>query len=303
MRFRDFCQNFPLEQADWPLVRPSKVIPLQWRETLMARMGSILAASDRSRAKSSSRLGVSLRPYQAGDRLATLSIPQLMRTGDLLARVDESPGQFAVRIFVVTGDSLQFRSADAQCTKGQVCLGTAGLIEAIHLRQNQSVRVIFCERRHLQAQLVYSLHPRLAGAAVSVISDFLDGSLEHDIAVLRQSAVRAAALYCIRDPWEQPDPANPLGQVALELAAPQPLPHSQSAMAPESGLAEKGKTFSGPLYLTNLLAERGAYERLARDSQYRLRFISESSAIFDVVKFITESYALARYAQQPATAT
>ena len=288
MRFRDFCQNFPVAQEDWPLVRPSKVIPMHWREVLYARMGSILAASDRSRAKSSSRLGVSLRPYQAGDRLATLSLPHMMRADELLSRVDEAPGQFAARIFVITTESLQFRSDYSSCTKGQVALGIAGLIEAVHLRQNQSVRVIYCTREQLETQIVFHLHPQFAGAAVSVVSDFLDKSLEHDLIALKQSNIQTAALYCVRDALEEAVTANPLGDLALELDAP-----AQTAPPPAR------RTFSGKKYVNNLLIERELYERAARDAHCRLRFVTETEELFNVVKTVTDSYALARFALQP----
>jgi hypothetical protein len=294
MQLRDFCKNFPVAQAEWPLIKPSKVVPLFWREVLQARMGSILAASDRSRARSSSRLGLALRPYHEGDRLSALSIPHMMRTENLMTRVDESPGQFAVRIFIVTTESLDYHSPGSVCTKGQIALGVAGLIEAIHLRQNQSVRVIYCSRDNLKSQLAFHLRARLSGAAVSILSDFLDGTLESDLQTLVQEHAHTATFYCVRDPLEEPTVANPLAHSSLELVTPLIVGETHS-----QALGALPSSFSGRRYVDNLLAERNNYETLVREARCKIRFVTESSSMSDLIRVVTESYALARYAQQP----
>ncbi len=295
MQFKDFCQNFPTDPQEWPLIQPAKAIPLHWRQTLFARVGGILAASDRSRAKTSSRLGISIRPYQPGDRIATLSLPHLMRTDEMLARVDEAPGQFAARIFVIGTESLQFKSDYANCTKGQVALGMAGLIEAIHLRQNQSVRVIHCTRENLSSQLAFCLHPRLRTASVSVISDFLDNSLEQDLAAMRQANLCAPAIYCVRDPIEEPSDSNPLAELALQLVGAASGGSSDRGTAGGTSNSSASSFFSGQKYLDNLKAENQRYEHAARNAQSKFWSLTESSGVIEMLKAVCESYNLTRF--------
>jgi hypothetical protein len=290
LQFKDFCQNYPENQIDWPLVRPSKVIPLFWRELLFARIGNILAANDRSRAKSSSRLGLSMRPYQPGDRMATISLSHLMRTGETMTRIDESPGQFSARIFVICSPSLDFRSEGSTCTKGQLAMGVAGLIEAIHLRQNQTVRVIYCSREHLEAQVGFHLGPRMAGSSVSVISDFLDNALESDLQILKQGAVIGASFYCVRDEVETAASTNPLATRALNLVS-----ASESVVPNPAATTATPSTFSGAQYLENLIKESDHYFKITRQAQCTLRNADESTELITIIRSVTEAYALARH--------
>jgi hypothetical protein len=290
LQFKDFCQNYPENQIDWPLVRPSKVIPLFWRELLFARIGNILAANDRSRAKSSSRLGLSMRPYQPGDRMATISLSHLMRTGETMTRIDESPGQFSARIFVICSPSLDFRSEGSTCTKGQLAMGVAGLIEAIHLRQNQTVRVIYCSREHLEAQVGFHLGPRMAGSSVSVISDFLDNALESDLQILKQGAVIGASFYCVRDEVETAASTNPLATRALNLVS-----ASESVVPNPAATTATPSTFSGAQYLENLIKESDHYFKITRQAQCTLRNADESTELSTIIRSVTEAYALARH--------
>jgi hypothetical protein len=290
LQFKDFCQNYSENQSEWPLVRPSKVIPLFWRELLFARIGNILAANDRSRAKSSSRLGLSMRPYQPGDRMATISLSHLMRTGETMTRIDESPGQFSARIFVICTPSLDFRSDGSTCTKGQLAMGVAGLIEAIHLRQNQTVRVIYCSREHLEAQVGFHLGPRMAGSSVSVISDFLDNALESDLQILKQGAVIGASFYCVRDEVEAAASTNPLATRALNLVS-----ASAAAGLDPAATAAVPSTFSGAQYLENLMKESDHYFKITRQAQCTLRNADESTELSTVIRSVTEAYALARH--------
>jgi hypothetical protein len=291
LQFKDFCQNYSENQSDWPLVRPSKVIPLFWRELLFARIGNILAANDRSRAKSSSRLGLSMRPYQPGDRMATISLSHLMRTGETMTRIDESPGQFSARIFVICTPSLDFRSQGSTCTKGQLAMGVAGLIEAVHLRQNQTVRVIYCSREHLEAQVGYHLGPRMAGSSVSVISDFLDNALESDLQTLKQGAVIGASFYCVRDEVETPASTNPLATRALKLVS----ASTTEAIPGAPATTDSPSAFSGPQYLENLMKESDHYFKITRQAQCTLRNADESTELSTIIRSVTEAYALARH--------
>ena len=290
LQFKDFCQNYSENQSDWPLVRPSKVIPLFWRELLFARIGNILAANDRSRAKSSSRLGLSMRPYQPGDRMATISLSHLMRTGEAMTRIDESPGQFSARIFVICTPSLDFRSQGSTCTKGQLAMGVAGLIEAIHLRQNQAVRIIYCSREHLEAQVGFHLGPRMSGSSVSVISDFLDNALESDLQILKQGSVIGASFYCVRDEVETAASTNPLATRALNLVS-----ASAAAGLDSAATAAGPSTFSGPQYLENLMKESDHYIKITRQAQCTLRNADESTELSAIIRSVTEAYALARH--------
>lgn len=234
-----------------------------------------------------------MRPYQPGDRMATISLSHLMRTGDAMTRIDESPGQFSARIFVLCTPSLDFRSERSICTKGQLAMGVAGLIEAIHLRQNQTVRVIYCAREHLEAQVGFHLGRRMAGTSVSVISDFLDNALESDLQVLKQGAVVGASFYCVRDEVETPTATNPLATRALNLvSAGRPSGSASTTVAVNT---EPAATFSGPQYLENLKRESNHYFKITRQAQCTLRNADESTELSAIIRSVTEAYALARH--------
>ena len=231
-----------------------------------------------------------MRPYQPGDRMATISLSHLMRTGETMTRIDESPGQFSARIFVICTPSLDFRSDGSTCTKGQLAMGVAGLIEAIHLRQNQTVRVIYCSREHLEAQVGFHLGPRMAGSSVSVISDFLDNTLESDLQILKQGMVIGASFYCVRDEVETPASTNPLATRALKLVSP-----STKAMPGTPAATDSQSAFSGPQYLENLTKESDHYFKITRQAQCTLRNADESTELSTIIRSVTESYALARH--------
>lgn len=239
-------------------------------------MGYVLSANDRSRNRTSSRLGVSLRPFYAGDRIGALSLSHLMRTDELLTRVDESRGQVQVRIFILTHPSLDFRSDFSTCTKGQVILGLAGIIEALHTRQNQSVRIYFCSRETLKNHLQSR---RRTQAEIYVLSDFLDETLTSDLAVMKDHGINKAAYFCVRDSVESPLAGNPLVTRISEIEA--------------FVGGEQTRRFSGKTYGENLNKEFQIYQKVCRDSGSSFHLFTENDELYSVVQAITNAYALA----------
>jgi hypothetical protein len=294
MQLGSFCAHYPAEQDIWPRIRPSKALPPRLKEVLFPRLGIVLAAQDRSRNRTATRIGIALRPFQRGDRLSALSLPHLMRTGELMSRIDDAQGQVTARIVIVTEPSLDFRSEEAPCSKGQTLLGIAGVVEAIHTRQNHAVNLLFSSRADLAAQLGALAHKRQPGEALYLLSDFLYGTLEADARALSQVGYNKGTFFCVRDPLELPGPENPLFNQMMRLT---PYSSPQSGpLATGSGGEDRGARFSGQDYLANLDAELRHYHRVVENGTDKgvtatglFAAFTWNSAIHEVVRMVSRS--------------
>lgn len=303
MLLGSFCGHYPADQDIWPRIKPSRALPHHLREVLLPRLGSVLASHDRSRNRSATRLGIALRPFQVGDRLSALSFQHLVRAGELMSRIDDAQGQATARIIVLTDPSLDFRSDDAACTKGQTLLGVAGVIEAIHSRQNHAVKFLFSSRQDLRAQLGAISQRRRSREVLYLLSDFLYGKLESDAQLLEQSGLGPCSFFCVRDPLELPESGNRLLRDALRL-----IPYDEpgsGAQGVSEGVPEGGRFhFSGADYLARLDDELRRYHRVVENglgltvSPLGLfALFSCSSSVHDVVRMVSESDLISNHEQ------
>lgn len=299
MLLGSFCGHYPADQTIWPRIKPSRVLPHQLREVLLPRLGNVLASHDRSRNRSAARLGIALRPFQDGDRLSALSWQHLMRTGELMSRIDDAQGQVTARVVVVTEPSLDFRSDDAQCTKGQTLLGVAGVIEAIHNRQNHAVNLLFSSRADLPAHLGSLSQRRRSREVLYLLSDFLYGKLESDARLLEQSGFSACTFFCVRDPLELPETGNRLFHAALRL-----MPFGDRGAGVEGAGQAGQQHFSGTDYLGRLNDELRRYHRvvenglgLSGNPLGLFAVFSCSSSVHDVVRMVSESDLIGNHRQ------
>ncbi len=286
MQLADFCGLYPRDRNLWHQLQPARALPHTLREVLYPKLGNVLASNDRSRNKAATRMGVSMRPFQRGDRLSALSLSHFMRTDELMSRIDDAQGQLTARLFIVSEESLDFASGEARCTKGQTLLGVAAVLQAVHERQGHGVRLIISERATLKARIQQALRVRRGQDANYVLSDFLNGALISDLEVFHQRGCHGVSFFCVRDPLEWPSPQNPLAHEAHQLT-----PFGATDVAPTANVdAAPAQNFSGSTYIDNLQEEIRTYRTKVGQNLGSFHGITENNSIHELVRMVGDSY-------------
>ena len=300
MKLADFCGNYPSEQENWHNLKLAKALPVHLREILHTKIGSLFAANDLSRAKNSSRLGLALRPFQPGDRIKAISLGHFMRTDEIMTRIDNAQGQLTARIFCITTRSLDYQSEAAACTKGQIMLGVAAVLETLHQRQNHRIRICFCPRDEFAIHLAHAAKSRQGAEAIYVLSDFLNGSLQTDFDNLLQAGYTALRFslqfFCIRDAFERANVSNPLQALWYELtdfakvqsARKVKLLEKNHSQVDGENSMETGH-FSGSRYVENLVSEMEGYRSLLRNHQCAIQNIEESTSLDTLIQTLRDT--------------
>ena len=254
MRLFDLCTSFDASQNSWAHPNPARALPFDLRAKVRLRFGGIFAASDITRRRSPSRLGVSLRSYERGDPTRTLATHHYLRTGELLTRTDSAPGRQSACIVFHGYETLLFQSADSLGNKGQVALTVAAIIQEMHASVGHVCKIHFSGEKNLPETLVSLQKTIRKSQSVYILTDLLfdpssrDSASERLAEALFKCQVRHPSLFVIRDP--------------LEWVENNPLVESPTELLTFKGAGAAGShTYSGNAYLENLVMQMKVFEQ------------------------------------------
>jgi hypothetical protein len=269
----DLAKRFPEDPAAWDITQPVRAIGKDLRIHIRRRFGTLQTAHDLARPRSPDRLGISVRPYEAGDPIRAVSASHLFKTDNLQTRTDFAPGRRSALVLLHLYENMRFLSNDSPAAKGRVALAVAGLIQAVHESLGQSCRVLPIQSWELDTALVNSTAQYRRANELYIISDLLFDNSSREAAVRRlrtsclESKFANGYLVVVRDALEHPD-ENRLGEKSANL---KPYAETWSADHPE--------LFSGLQYGENLRHQRAETAALADEMGLRFSLVSGSSAI------------------------
>ncbi|WGL59600.1 hypothetical protein QEJ31_13800 [Pigmentibacter sp. JX0631] len=142
MNFEQIASVFPKEEKYWPCLNPAKALPLAIRSYIKEKFGGIFSANDLFKKNSPSRLGVTTRPFEIGDPIATISKPHFIKTNELLTKIDFSPGRQKVIVIFHNYINMTYSSEKSKINKGQLANGILAIIEESHKGLSHFIKVL-----------------------------------------------------------------------------------------------------------------------------------------------------------------
>jgi uncharacterized protein (DUF58 family) len=254
MKLAELCTAFP-EKADAQTVRrPGTAIPATLRLKLRAQRGHLQAALDHHPQRSPDRLGLGLRPYEAGDPLRTIALRPLVLQEQLLTRTDSSKGRFHVTVVVHSYAHMNFKSDSNLPSKNQLAWAVAGLLQNLHEQSAQRVDILVIGDRSLPEGLLRHAAALRRSHFCYVVTDLLfdasarGAAVDSVISALNFIHLRKGMFIVVRDPLESPDSRQL--QSTLDKTLSLLPPDGQSFEKTESTANHEHQ--SGPLYAENL---------------------------------------------------
>jgi hypothetical protein len=278
MRLSDFCTVFPDNPEDWPPAKLSSALPFPLRAKVKARFGSILAASDMARLKAASRLGVALRPFEPGDGLSTLSRSHLLRTGEVLTRVDFAPGRQKAGVIFHGYEDMRFRSSIQQPNKGQIALGVSAFLEAAHGSLSHEFQML-CFKSQELGKNIKELKKTIRGWNFCyIITDLffdkvgLEASGTQLMNALTEIGVSKPLVFLARDPEEWPQASVPLSQ--------------QRLLKPFAVGEEDPFFYSGKEYVENLRLQFKLFNESLKTIGGEAHIVTQSTTAHEIVELL-----------------
>ena len=287
MKLIDLCTAFPADPAAWPVQCPSKAIDFHLRGRVRTQFGGLIAASDLSRHKASSRLGVSTRPFEPGDALAALSRAHLVRTGEIHTRIDSSPGRQTAGFIFHGYSNMAYTSSPTSPVKGQLGWAAAALVQAVHESLSHNCQFVYLPQTDLVTPMSGLTRQAKRWKHCYVITDLLHNpsSAEASIADLIEGLLAAGfwqpSILAVRDVLEWVE-NNPLSTQKEQLLSPR-VSQQGAVSLPVSMEMERSTRavyFSGSEYLTNLVAQKEFAEKQIADTlQGTVHWLSPNTLI------------------------
>lgn len=187
---------------------PARALNTSLRVRVRRSFGGILAAADMARVKSPQRLGISLRPYEVGDPMRTMSRAHLLKTGELMTRTDFSPGRQNCGVIFHGYENQEFKGLESLANKGQVGLSVAALIQTFHEYLSHSFDFVCLEDKDLGKALKLLSRRSSSWDYTYVISDFLFDSSSPTASAdafyegMVSMGFKRGAAFVVRDPLE-----------------------------------------------------------------------------------------------------
>jgi disulfide oxidoreductase YuzD len=261
MKLAELCTAFPETAGSQEIRHPASAVPHLLRLKLRAQRGYLQAALDTHPQRSPSRLGLGLRPYEAGDSLRALSYRHILMQEQLLTRTDVSAGRFHVSIIVHSYENMNFKSSADRPSKNQLAWAAAALIQNLHEQQAQKVDVFTIADRnlseHIQKHASRIRHSHFCYLVTDLFHnpESRDASVKDVLESLGVLHIRRGLVVVVRDPLESPE--------NRQLADGQIMTfESLSGTATRSGsTGNKNDLHSGPEYLTNLQSQLNSLQR------------------------------------------
>ncbi|NBW83589.1 DUF58 domain-containing protein, partial [bacterium] len=248
----ELCTAFP-QTSDSQIVRnPGAAIPATIRCKLRSMRGHLQAALDYHPQRSPNRLGLGLRPYEAGDPLRSVSLRHWLLQDQFLTRTDVSSGRFHVSIIVHSYANMNFRSAEELPTKNQLAWVVAGLLQNLHEQNAQKVDVMIVHDADLGQQMSRLAARIRRSHFCYVVSDALFNSSAIEAsgrdlaAAINLLRIRRGMAIVVRDPLESP---TSLQDNEIQTLAFLP-PETKKIL--DSASTQNSQWHSGPGYVANL---------------------------------------------------
>jgi disulfide oxidoreductase YuzD len=255
MKLAELCTAFPETAGVQDFRHPASAVPHLLRLKLRTQRGYLQAALDSHPQKSPSRLGLGLRPYEAGDSLRAVSFRHLQLQEQLLTRTDVSAGRFHVSIIIHTYDNMNFKSDPEGPSKNQLAWLAAALLQNLHEQQAQKVDILpIADKRLTESIQKHAARIRRSHFCYLITdlfhnSESAGASVRDVLSLLELLHIRRGLVVLVRDPLESPEnPELATGRI-LTFESPE-----KSAPAPE-GSPKTSDLHSGKEYLDNLKSQ------------------------------------------------
>ncbi|NBO38450.1 hypothetical protein EBU99_07685 [bacterium] len=307
MKLAEVCTVYPSTWDASAVRNPGAAIPLAIRLKLRAQRGYLQAALDTHPQRSANRMGLGLRPYEAGDSLRAVSARHLLLQEELQTRTDVSPGRFHVTVIVHCYANMQFKSEATDVNKMQAAWAVAGLLQNLHEQQAQRVDVIALSGPQLGEELVKHAALLRRSHFCYVVTDLLfnpnsiDAASEELSAALSHLHVRNGIVAVVRDPWESPDFEKTAETTTIAFASPSEgeITKNASLMGEKSAGEERNlqnnrDRHSGQEYIQNLRSQLNGLQTLLNLRGWGSLWLTAEHAIDDISQKVAVNLAAQR---------
>lgn len=212
MLLADLAILFPKQIEEWPVLSPSKAIPLYLKTFVRNTWGKKFSANDFNKKYTPNRFGASTRNFQIGDQLKTLSRSHLLRQNSLVTKTDISPGRKNILILFHCYNNMTYTSSPQNGNKGQLSNAICAVLEEIHtsLAQNFIIKPLYgpyfleeCLRLQRYLQKYANSNDK-----IYILSDFLfnpeniEASAEEVLKTIHYFNLKQCTFFIIRDSLE-----------------------------------------------------------------------------------------------------
>ena len=283
MEIAEIAQHMPLHEENWHNQMQLNTIPVQLKSWVRKKIGGLVATNDYSKLRSPSRLGVSLREFELGDPLKSISFPHLVKQNAFKTRIDQADGRRTINIFLHSYEKMKFQSRHSKATKMQTALATATLINVIHTGLGHQVKGHILPESSLVEVLTKAQNLGQNSNHTYVISDFLSNE-EHIHAealdILHTCSghfFKKTLFICIRDIIESTKD-NPLRSDYKKL---------NSHLTEDTSVsASQGRFYSGEAYYDSLIDQLKNTRKELKSVHSDIIEIIEQDSIFSLIEDI-----------------
>jgi hypothetical protein len=181
MQLEQLASQFSNKILDWPIIAPSKIIPLFIKTFIKNSWGKKFSVNDYHKKFYPSKFELSTRKFQMGDPLNTMSRQALLRQNTLQTKLDWQTGRKNILILFHVYENMTYQSEHSSVNKGQIANAVSGLLELIHIQRGQKVTIKKLNGTHFANELKMHAHEINQYNEIYILSDFLFNIEDKDI--------------------------------------------------------------------------------------------------------------------------
>lgn len=277
MIFETIARVFPKEEKYWPCMAPAKALPIFLRAFMREKFGGVFAANDIFKRNTPSRMGISIKPFEIGDPIATVSRNHFIKTTELLTKVDYAAGRQKVVVIFHNYSNMTYQSEHTTTNKGQLANTVLGILEEAHKGQSHYFKVLAVTDSDLFVGCELYKKDLQHSEYVYFITDLLFDNADHFAAantavkILNTFHIKKAIFIVTRDPLEYTDIKNNIEEL---------VPWTKKSDS------AKYHFFSGEEYLKNLSSQINFLKSIISQNNHLIKIVTANDHVLDFINFI-----------------
>ncbi|KAB8033766.1 hypothetical protein [Fluviispira multicolorata] len=283
MNFENICSVFPSEEKYWPCQHPSRALPFYIRAHLRNLFGGVFSANDLNKRNLPSRLGITIKPFEKGDPISSISKNHFIKTQNLLTRVDYGHGRQRVVVLFHCYENMLYHSEKTTINKGQLAIGITAILEEAHRSLAHSYDIFAVKEKDLFAgALLHNKSLRVADH-IYIVTDLLYDSTEpfaaaeNSLKLINYLHLKQCVFFITRDPLEYPIINNDSSQIE-EL-----IPWENK------DISKNSHYFSGNTYQINSQNQIKYFQDKALESKSIVNVVSPHDNLSNFIQFIIKN--------------